>query len=371
MHRTFNTLRLFIAAAALLLAVLAAPAAQAGSPSYSILPFVPSAISADGSTVVGSGGVRWTAATGPVAMPPPVGYSEWSPTAVSADGSVVVGNVITKTFWSGLDSLTYYSPVRWTQATGSVILPMPGGYETSYATGVSADGSVVVGTAGDKATRGERPEFTEYTAWRWDAGPGAIQKLPPLKANHYTRSFAGAVSGDGSTVAGASMPAYFSTVTQWCLWRGTKAATSMGPAFDQYAYFPTPHAVSYDGAVAAGAGPSAYLGLSHAFRWTAAGGMVSLGALPGHLESDAFAMSADGSVVVGYSDLFDPGRDYHAFVWDPAHGMRDLGAVLAGLGVDLGGSTLEIAVGISGDGRTIVGYGHSASGAVQGWIAHL
>ncbi len=39
-----------------------------------------------------------------------------------------------------------------------------------------------------------------------------------------------------------------------------------------------------------------------AFRWTSGGGMVGLGDLPGgESDSEANGVSADGSVVVGYS----------------------------------------------------------------------
>jgi uncharacterized membrane protein len=64
-------------------------------------------------------------------------------------------------------------------------------------------------------------------------------------------------------------------------------------------------AVSSDGAVIA-----ANMTLpgfhTEAMRWTAASGWAHLGMIPGHNESDAVAMSRDGSVVVGWSGI--PGR---------------------------------------------------------------
>src|SRR5262249_36191743 len=54
--------------------------------------------------------------------------------------------------------------------------------------------------------------------------------------------------------------------------------------------------ISADGSVAVG--KSQADGPIHAFRWTAEGGMVSLGPLPGgNGQSQAFDASADGSVV--------------------------------------------------------------------------
>ena len=40
---------------------------------------------------------------------------------------------------------------------------------------------------------------------------------------------------------------------------------------------------------------------TEAYRWDAANGMIGLGFLPGHSRSTALGVSADGSVVVGFS----------------------------------------------------------------------
>jgi probable HAF family extracellular repeat protein len=87
-----------------------------------------------------------------------------------------------------------------------------------------------------------------------------------------------------------------------------------------------------------------------AFRWVAEEGMVGLGDLPGgSFWSDAFAVSADGSTIVGYSRA---GSGTQAFRWTAQDGMIGLG--------DLpGGGTISYALGISADGSTIVGYAHS------------
>lgn len=108
---------------------------------------------------------------------------------------------------------------------------------------------------------------------------------------------------------------------------------------------------------------------SEAFRWSANGGMVGLGDLPGGIfRSYAYGVSADGDVVVGESVtdivIFEPFGDwtyvFEAFIWNEQHGIRDLREVLAGdYGLDLSGWTLTRATGISADGLTIVGFGRS------------
>jgi probable HAF family extracellular repeat protein len=87
-----------------------------------------------------------------------------------------------------------------------------------------------------------------------------------------------------------------------------------------------------------------------AFRWTATGGMQHLGTLGGS-ESVAFGVSADGSVVVGWAE--NAAGRHRAFRWTAARGMQDLGT--------LGGGSSE-AWGVSADGSVVVGVAENAAG---------
>ncbi len=62
-----------------------------------------------------------------------------------------------------------------------------------------------------------------------------------------------------------------------------------------------------------------------------------------------------------------------AYVWDAIHGPRDLDVLMneAGLGGDLAGWTLGVTRGVSGDGRTLMGYGTNPAGNTEAWIAFL
>src|SRR5262249_32472024 len=101
-----------------------------------------------------------------------------------------------------------------------------------------------------------------------------------------------------------------------------------------------------DGNVVVGEGTNARFELE-AFRWTAAGGMVGLGDLPGlGINSVAYGVSADGGGIVG------AGKS-EAFRWTAAGGR-----------VGLGGSS-EVAYGVSANGLVIVGYGTPASGGTE------
>src|SRR5262249_12681379 len=99
------------------------------------------------------------------------------------------------------------------------------------------------------------------------------------------------------------------------------------------------YAVSADGSVVAGFSDSP--DGEQAFRWTSGGGMASLGTLPGGLTSHAYGVSADGSVVVG------DGGGGAAFRWTSAGGMINLGVL-----VD---QTNALAAGVSADGTVVVG----------------
>jgi probable HAF family extracellular repeat protein len=113
-------------------------------------------ISGDGSTVVGSvynaqgfqEAFVWTAATGMVGLGYLPGDVSSAAAGVSRDGSRVVGWSINVNQSYVLEALEAFV---WTAATGLVRLGFLPGATTSYATGVSADGSTVVGTSGNQA----------------------------------------------------------------------------------------------------------------------------------------------------------------------------------------------------------------------------
>ena len=106
-------------------------------------------------------------------------------------------------------------------------------------------------------------------------------------------------------------------------------------------------------------------------RWTAADGWTQL------LYGDpatwplgaANAVSADGSVVVGHF-LLD--GSFQTFVWDAdGGGNRYLRDVLSAGGVDLTSWSPTSAVGVSADGRTVVGAGRNPAGQSESWIATI
>jgi probable HAF family extracellular repeat protein len=162
----------------------------------SLGPGVAHGVSGDGSIVVGSannccgsgplGACRWLADGTPLVLGAPADGRDWAiPDAYAAnfDGSVIAGRA---GLYSGGDFL-----LRWV-ANGSeveVLGTVPGG-GTVHPTGVSADGSVIVGY-GDAGV---------CHAFRWTQGTG-VQDLGILPGgNGNTRAYG--VSADGRIVVG-------------------------------------------------------------------------------------------------------------------------------------------------------------------------
>jgi probable HAF family extracellular repeat protein len=240
------------------------------------------------------------------------------PTGVSADGSVVVG-------W-GSSRSGGFEAFRWTSGGGMVGLGylFGGYYSSTYARGVSADGLVVVG---------ESSFLSFQEAFRWTSDGGMVG-LGDLPGGNFQGS-ATSVSADGSVIVGNSESASGPVAFRW-----TSGGGMVGLGGVAYRGYPT--SVSADGSVIVGTSGGA-------FRWTSDGGMVGLGHLPGEgYYSSAKGVSADGSVVVGGSSST---LGSEAFRWTSDGGMVGLGdGGMVGLG-----SVVREAIGVSADGTVIVG----------------
>ena len=304
---------------------------------------VANAVSGDGSVVVGdsSQAFRWTAATGIVPLD---AHSQDITLArgVSADGSVAVGLAM-----RGGGPFTPPQAVRWTAGGGALDLGTLPDDTISSAFAVSGDGSTVVGLSQGLAVQSDH-------AFVWTAAVGmvAVGDLPGGAG----QTIAYGVSGDGSVVAGTSGGEAF---------RWTSAGGTIGLGFLPGSSSSGATFVSQDGSVIVGDSGG------QAFRWTSSTGMSALGTASAFAFSGATGASADGSIVVGGGALSGSSSG-SAFLWDAAHGMRPLAQVLAeDYGLDLTGWTLDTALAVSADGRTIVGSGTDPGGQQEGWIATI
>jgi probable HAF family extracellular repeat protein len=222
---------------------------------------------------------------------------------------------------------------------------LPGGTFQSLAYGVSNDGTSVVGYSSAYYSS----SLNRYEAFRWTSGGGMSGLgVLPVAAESGGTSTAKGVSADGSVVVGASESQAFR-------WDSNTGMVGLGdlPGGN---FSSTANGVSADGSVVVGEATTATG--PQAFRWTATGGMAGLGVLPDANFSYARSVSADGSVVVGYTSIIsdDSSHQSEAFRWTEGEGMVGLG--------DLSGNIFASnALAVSADGSVIVGQGYGELGA--------
>lgn len=313
-------------------------------------------ISIDGRVAVGSSinandkrvAVRWI--DGKVEQLPSIPGSSISSFAwdVSADGSAIVGN---GRFFGGNVGF------RWENGIGTSIGTL-GGSSTS-ATGVSHDGSVVIGASGIGNGL--------WSAVRWESGDLVdIGSLPGATPSFGNRALD--VSADGSVIVGFGDASVADAEFEAFRWEND-VMTPLGdlPGGE---FFSGANAVSADGSVVVGSSKSTDDSEEvEAFRWED-GLMVGLGDLAGGtFKSSALAASEDGSVVVGRGTT-SVGNE--AFFWDEQNGMRNLRQMLIDdFGLDLSGWVLTRASDITPDGRIITGDGMNPEGSFEAWIVTI
>ncbi len=231
-------------------------------------------------------------------------------------------------------------------ASGAFFIPLgdlPGGPFHTWALGISADGSTVVGRS-----KSSDADASSFEAFRWTQPTGMVGLGDVVLGA--PRSRAEEVSSDGSVVLGY-------TGSGWpFLWTQATGMVAIEDTTGTYAGA-RPFAISADGTTIVGTGTTAAAG-NEAFRWTAATGYVAVGFLPSTIH-DSFLtdVSADGSVAAGFS--FHHDFDVEPMIWTAA-GLDSLGDVP-------GGDAYALAWGISADGTTVVGDAH-INGASEPWL---
>lgn len=308
------------------------------------------AVSGDGSTVCGdynSGAFVWTAENGRSFLNPPSGSTQWRANGVSDNGTMIVGNAGNA---PGLQAIRWDSgsPVELGWLDGK---PYPGAIPQSSANDISADGSVIVGysTSATNLQEAFRLENGNMT------GLGALPGGSGFSIAH-------AVSADGGTVVGQASSA---SGNEAFIRRNGEVMGGLGD-FAGGNYFSVARAVSGDGSVVVGSGSVNRGGSSvpAAFRWVPATGMTALPLPEGSSQSEALGISAAGNLITGTATI---AALPHAVIWDDQAGVLMLEDLLEAKGVDLTGWYLFSAAAISDDGDTIAGNGWY-DGDEVGWV---
>ncbi|ANH78596.1 autotransporter domain-containing protein [Candidatus Chlamydia sanziniae] len=185
-----------------------------------------------------------------------------------------------------------YKAVKWVDGKIKELPDIPGGSKSSFASDVSADGFIIIGTYQKTAL--------VNSAVKWEAS-----KAIALGTLGGAGSTATAISADGKVIVGTSQTTVTADTTHAFVYKNN-TMMDLGTLGGKHS---TASAVSKDGSVIVGqAGlPS---GEVHAFQYVD-GKMMDLGTLGGE-NSTAKALSQDGKVIVGRSQIAD--GSWHLFL---------------------------------------------------------
>jgi probable HAF family extracellular repeat protein len=259
---------------------------------------------------------------------------------------------------------------------------MPGGSASLFASAISDDSRVVVGTGSDFGRATWQP-------FRWTRDTGVTSIDVPQSNAHAT-----GVSGDGRVIIGTSVDFNHLTGARVFRWTETNGLEFLPSLHSRGDHRPT--GVSYDGSVIVG---TAWTDDGYrAFRWTAEDSARPIEVPQGFSASTAADTSADGRFMIGQLvvesgdrldgfmgwaeptidfTMIDPARiaqRVSAMIWDTKRGTRLLEDVLVneyGLGDELAGWSLVSASAISANGSVIAGMGVNPAGEFQGWVVFI
>lgn len=356
-----NRLRIAISLAFFSTSCLADSFGQVSPPPGYRIPDV-AAMSADGSIFVGmvsqgpftASAVRWSNYGGSNdLLPGPGGAAQSYASGISADGSVIVG---------GIDIDGTSQAVVWTNNRPLRVLDNLPGTAGSVALGVSAGGQFVVGSSSTVDTRSDRAVL-----WRLaDNTQVDLSQTALLRSPEVTDSRAIAVSRDGDIVAGN-----YSTADNNLsfIWRsGTNTSQQLALLAAGGYTNSDVVGISANGARIAGTLTTDDYRMQ-AVYWTSADGAVhgigTLGLNGDRTFSHASAISANGQVIVGDSD-------FRAFRWSQTDGMQSVAQWLAAAKVAIGDRlVLQRATATNKDGSVIVGWGMDERERPITWIARV
>jgi len=337
--------------------LLGAGAARAGVTfEYLFTGMYANSVSADGNAVAGNnpstwGAYLWTQAGGVQDLGLAPTPSPGGSPGISADGTRVASTIL------GADS-TYSTSGLWTQGSGWQQFIPPNGppdlilIDRNYSTvyGLSGDGSTVVGLYWRNVSGAGAHAF------KWTQAGGGID-LGSINGS----SRANGVDYDGNVIVG-----WTTDVTGSRLAAAWDHGTIVGltPAGNSGA---EAQCVNPSGTIAAGYEYNPATTVREVARWTKTGGTWSatqhLGSVPG-TEAGATGInvaegvSSDGKLIVGYCSFDGSPFNTTGFVWTDSSGTIDVNTFLQANGVYVDpGFYIESCQCLTPDGTCIIGYG--------------
>jgi uncharacterized membrane protein len=241
-------------------------------------------------------------------LPTPANYSEAVAYTVTADGRCAAGQAFDLS-----STRLRTAAIRWCDGVATVLPDVAGfsGFQQGFA--ITDDGKTIVGATGQGG-----PSAQPRVAFIWTEGVGT-QELPGLQGGGGpSRSTALAITPDGRYVAGLSRP--FGTgpnqfeAVRWQA--GVPLQLDPGGALDRENV--ALMGISADGKVIVGSGNLPGDDPQRGFVWREATGFTVLG-LPvgsGFTDSEARAVSADGTRIAGRFVSFSNAQNNSAVIWD-------------------------------------------------------
>ena len=319
---------------------------------------VPQDITADGTKLVLTGyfgfpNFYWTASEGLVDLGGGCGAGQIS---ISADGSVIVGCTQDE---NGYGQAGLWLGGQDWKLLGSEPGAVPCDTSLSSPFGLSGDGTRAVGLLW-------RAQLCRAYAGYWD-----LATAPPATVIGTTvpdsASRANAVNFDGTIIAGWQDDEF-----------GNRQAVKWVGGVQE-------HILADDGrtngeAIAMNDAATAIVGVNYGYGtglgwlWREGRGVISFGTagtgeLTGQLTTVPTGVSADGRTVVGF--VRGP-RDIRAFLWTETKGFQYLDDAIKGQGASAAaGWQIDVANGITPDGRYIFGQGINPANEIDGFIIDL
>jgi len=275
---------------------------------------VPTAMSSDGNAVLlndyrgaGDGHALWTKAHGIQPVP-----TEFHPFLLTTESRTLVGATINE----GVETLAFFTlegGIATTNFTQTV---------EQYYTGMAVTASTPDGTA----LAGFQSEEWATSPFLWSAsGVVSLGTLPSLDPDTHPEGWPLAVSVDGTTAAGVTRVGDNAVrIFRWTAGEGMVDVAACGSEQeDCMAGGLVPNVLLSDDGKVLASDRSDLPFYDRAFRRAEDGTIQEL--TPGAY-SDVVAMSSDGSKILGYL-ADETGNVGKVFIWDEAHGARELGSI--------------------------------------------
>lgn len=351
--------------------------------SLTLLPYTPYSVNATGTAAAGddinlNSVWMWTTTGGVQNIG---GVSSINPGAgiavISADGSRIAGATLDSATGTRSASVYNVATGQWTALAGLGGYSATPGTPAQNATNFLSTGSVWAMSSDGTFVAGQSYQVgngtTNSRATIWNTQTGTVTNLgnnPGITSGPNARTRVNGISDNGRVAGGFGAN---STPLVWTDFDGDGSyATVSINAVSGAGSVNAVNAVSANGQWAVGSGfINSASGSAYRFN-TSTNQLSFLGQLTAGVVGAATAVNADGSVIVGYEGS-GGASTRRGFIWTTAGGMQSFDDYLAGFGIDTANSfNFATPIGISADGRSIVGFGYAnGSQVAQGFLVNI